>query len=200
MVLVACSMAACPAQSQQAAGPVSKEQSGMRTAVPLVRPLDPNDSGPIELEFDVPAQAADASPPVFIGLRVTGNDPTAVADLADRLRAAGIGAAVRLSAVGPSRQDVTLLRSQWISRSEARSVALAADGLVPGLFATTADFGSMQAAGLLAPGAVYKELAFADTPHLPAGRYRLALRFMQHREVMSEAKAELLVAYTAKGK
>ena len=206
-VLVALAMvvtAACHAQPQppqQTGDPVAKEHNEMRTAVPLVRPLDPNDTAPIELEFEVAAQAHDPAPPVFIGVRLTGNDPSAVAEAAARLRTADISAEVHLFRLDPSGQtEVALVRSEWISRSEATSVALASNGLVPGLFSTSADVGSMQAAGLLAPGTEYRELAFADTPDLAAGRYRLVLTVVQHRAALADAKAELLVAYTTKSK
>lgn len=173
----------------------------MRTAVPLVRRLDPNETGTIELEFDVPAQVDDATPPVFIGVRLTGNDPTAVANAADGLRRANISTEVHLYRIQESgATTVRLERSQWVSRSEVESVALAEDGLVPGLSATDADFSTMQQAGLLAGGTVYQELDFAYTPNLPAGHYRVAIRFVQNREALFAEDAELLVAYTAKGK
>lgn len=206
-VLVALAMAvttACHAQPQppqQTSDPVAKEHNEMRTEVPLVRPLDPDHDAPIELEFDVAAQAGDPAPPVFIGVRLTGSDPSAVAESAARLRTAGIPARVHLFRLDPSGQaEVALVRSEWVSRSEATSVALAADGLSPGLFSTSADVASLQAAGLLAAGAEYKELAFADTPDLAAGRYRLVLDIVEHRAALGDAKAELLVAYTAKSK
>ncbi|KAF1717142.1 hypothetical protein CSC74_08160 [Pseudoxanthomonas yeongjuensis] len=190
-----------PQQPQQASDPAAKEQSEMRTAVPLVRRLDPNETGPIELEFDVPAQPDDDAPPVFIGVRVTGDDSTAVFDAADRLRRADISAEVRLYRVQESGPvEVGLQRSQRVGRGEEEPVALSADGLAPRLFAFNADFSTMQAAGLLSEGAAYRELAFAYTPSIPAGRYRVAIRFGQNREALRAEEAELLVAYTAKGK
>ena len=173
----------------------------MRTAVPLVRRLDPNETGTIELEFDVPAQADDAAPPVFIGVRLKGADPTAVADAADGLRRANISAEIHLYRIQESgTTTIRLERSQRIGYGQIEPRALSEDGLVPGLSAIDADFSTMQQAGLLAEGTVYQELDFAYTPNLPAGRYRTAIRFVQNREALFASDAELLVAYTAKGK
>lgn len=204
MALALCAMTGCQPQPslQQASDPIAnKEPSDMRTAVPLVRRLDPNETGTLELDFDVPAQADDDTPPLFIGVRVTGNDPTAVADVADGLRRAEVSAEVhlyRLQESGPVA--VGLERVQWIDRSQAESVALSADGLAPELSAADADVSSMRAAGLLSAGAVYKELAFADVSSVPSGRYRVAIRFGQNRQKLSDTNAELLIAYTRKGK
>ena len=173
----------------------------MRTAVPLVRRLDPNETGTIELDFDVPAQPDDDTPPLFIGVRVTGSDPTAVSDLADGLRMADVSAEVhlyRLQDSGPVA--VALESSRRVERGEEEPVTLTAEGLVPGLIAIDADFSTMQTAGLLSAGAVYQELAFAYVSNLPAGRYRASIRLVQNREALLAAKSELLIAYTAKGK
>jgi hypothetical protein len=203
MAMALCAMTGCPQRPPppQVSEPTAKEPSDMRTAVPLVRRLDPNETGTIELDFDVPAQADDDTPPLFIGVRVTGNDPTAVADVADGLRRTDVSAEVhlyRLQDSGPVA--VALESSRRIGRGEEEPVTLAADGLVPGLIAIDADFSTMQAAGLLTAGAVYQELAFAYIPNLPAGRYRASIRLVQNREALLAAKAELLIAYTAKGK
>lgn len=204
MALALCAMTGCQPQPPppQASEPLAnKEPSDMRTAVPLVRRLDPNETGAIELDFDVPAQADDDTPPLFIGVRVTGSDPTAVSDVADGLRRTDVSAEVhlyRLQDSGPVA--VTLESSRRVERGEEEPITLAADGLVPGLFALDADFSTMQAAGLLSAGAVYRELAFAYIPSLPSGRYRASIRFVQNREALLAAKAELLIAYTAKGK
>ena len=204
MALALCAMTGCPQRPppQQASEPIAnKEPSDMRTAVPLVRRLDPNETGTLELDFDVPAQADDDTPPLFIGVWVTGNDPTAVSDVADGLRRAEVSAEVhlyRLQDSGPVA--VALESSRRVGRGEEEPITLAADGLVPGLIAIDADFSSMQAAGLLAAGAVYQELAFAYVSNLPAGRYRASIRLVQNREALLAAKSELLIAYTAKGK
>ncbi len=173
----------------------------MRTVIPLVRRLEPTETGPIELEFDVPALPDDDTPPVFVGVRVTGKDPTESTDVGNQLERADIAAELhlaRLASSGPVA--VTLMRSDWVSRSETQQTALPADGTSSGLFAFDADFSTLQAAGLLSERGSYQELAFAYTPELPAGRYRLTLDVIRNREALMEAKAELLVAYTAKGK
>ena len=203
MALALYAMTGCQPQPPppQVSEPTAKEPSDMRTAVPLVRRLDPNETGAIELDFDVPAQADDDTPPLFIGVRVTGNDPTSVSDVADGLRRADVSAEVhlyRLQDSGPVA--VTLESSRRVERGEEEPMTLAADGLVPGLFALDADFSTMQAAGLLSAGAVYREVALAYVPNLPAGRYRASIRLAQNREALLAAKAELLIAYTAKGK
>ena len=81
MALALCTMTGCQPQPQQVSEPTAKEPSDMRTAVPLVRKLDPNQTGPIELEFDVPAWADNPAPPLFIGVRLTNVDPVAASEL-----------------------------------------------------------------------------------------------------------------------
>ena len=173
----------------------------MRTVVPLVRDLAPHDVGPIELEFDLPAQADDAEPPIFIGVLLTGRDSTAVADAGHRLVRADVGAVVQLERVQSSGSaKVRLERSQRVGRDQEVPVALAADGVAPGLFAFDADPMAMQEAGLSSAETVSKEFAFAYSPSLPAGRYRLSLRIDRHREALIDANAQLLIAYTRKAK
>ncbi len=173
----------------------------MRTVVPLVRRLDPNETGTIEIEFDVPAQVDDDTPPVFIGVRVTGSDPTEAGDVSDRLQRADVSAKLHLYRIQESGSvAVVLQRSQWTIRGEVEQVTLGNDGLAPELSAFNADFTTMQAAGLLSPGVTYRELAFAYISALPSGRYRAVIRFGQNRQHLFDTKAELLIAYTHKGK
>jgi hypothetical protein len=201
LALVIGLIAGCGGPSQPASKPIAKERSDMRTVVPLVRDLAPHDVGPIELEFDVPAQAGDADPPIFIGVRLTGRDPRAVADAGDRLVRADVGAVVQLERVQSSGYaKVGLERSQRVGREQEVPVALAADGVAPSLFAFDADPMAMQDAGLSSEETVSKELAFAYSPSLPAGRYRLSLRIDRHREALIDANAQLLIAYTWKAK
>lgn len=196
----------------------------MRTTVPLVRPLDPNQAGPIEVEFDVPAWADNPAPPLFIGVRLTNvdsaaasdGDSTAVSEAADRLRHADISAEVQLYRLQESGEiAVGLQRSQWKTGSEPGGavvpLAVPADGLVPGLTPADADVGTMEAAGLLPPNATYrefakhKELEFAYVPSLPSGRYRATIRIVQNREALFKESAglikpELIIAYPRQGK
>ena len=224
MVLALCVMTGCQPQPKQVSEPIAKEPSDMRTAVPLVRRLDPNETGAIELEFDVPAWGDNPAPPFFMGLRLTNVDPaalsngdsTAVADAADRLRRADISAEVHLYSVQQSGQTVVALqRSQWktgLGPGEAVvTLAVAADGLVPGLTPADADVGTMEAAGLLPPGSTYREFAkhreleFAYVPSLPSGRYRATVRFVRNREALFKEnqeviRSELIIAYPRQGK
>lgn len=194
-------IAGCNGPSQPASKPIAKERSEMRTVVPLVRDLAPHDAGPIEVEFDLPAQADDAEPPIFIGVRLTGHDATAVADAADRLARADVVAVVQLERVQTSGlAKVKLERSQRVGRDQEAPVALAADGVAAGLFAFDADVMTMQEAGLSSDESVSEELAFAYNPSLPAGRYRLSLRIDRNREALIDANAQLLIAYTRKAK
>lgn len=196
----------------------------MRTAVPLVRKLDPNQTGPIELEFDVPAWVDNPAPPLFIGLRLTNVDPaaasdgdsTAVSEAADRLRGADISAEVHLYRIQESGQTaVGLQRSQWktgFGPGEAVvHLAIPADGLVPGLTPADADVSTMEAAGLLPPGSTYrefakhKELEFAYVRSVPSGRYRATIRFVRNSEALFKEnaeliKSELIIAYPRQGK
>lgn len=194
-------IAGCGGPSQPASKPIAEERSEMRTVVPLVRDLASHDAGPIEVEFDLPAQADDAEPPIFIGVRLTGRDSTAVADAGDRLVRAGVGAVLQLERVQPSGSaKVGLERSQRVDREQEAPVALAADGVAPSLFAFDADPMAMQEAGLSSAETVSKEFAFAYSPSLPAGRYRLSLRIDRNREALIDASAQLLIAYTRKAK
>jgi hypothetical protein len=173
-----------------------------RATFPLVRKLDQEGlDRSIELDFDVPPQATDSEPPVFIGLRVSAADPTAAAEVADRLRDAGVRAKVRLYRLGGAAPEaVAISRSQWTGRSEVQTVAVGADGLVPELFGTTADFASMHEAGLLRPDVSYKELELVFIRDTPPGRYRAVVELNDPRQILLAEKAELLIAYTAKSR
>lgn len=179
-----------------------REQSDTRAKFPLVRKLDLEGlDRAIELDFDVPPQADDPEPPVFIGLRVGAADPTAAAEVADRLQDAGISAKVRLyRLVEAAPEAVSLSRSEWMGRSEVQTVAVGNDGQVPGLFSTSADFASMREAGLLAPDADYKELEFVFVRDTLPGRYRAVVELNDPRRILLAEKAELLIAYTAKSR
>ncbi|WP_184623782.1 hypothetical protein [Xanthomonas sp. 3058] len=180
---------------------IAKEQADMRTAIPLVRSLAQFEDGEVELEFDVPAQSDDANPPVFIGILLTGSDPGAVADIADRLKRADIAAVVRLEHVQPGGSTKVLLEcAQRVGRGEEESVALAADGLSPRLFAMDADFATMEQAGLASLEMPSEELAFAYSTSLQAGRYRLKLHITRNAEELAKTNAQLLIAYIHKGK
>jgi hypothetical protein len=196
--------AGCQAESAHAPAPTnshnaSKERD-MRTTVPLVRQLGEQDiAEPIELEFDVPSQANDPDPPIFVGLRLTATDPAVAAARTDQLRDAGVTAEVHLYRLsGTSVDPVTLQRSELVGRSEFQVVALDADGKVPGFLKTDSDFRTMQAAGLIAPNAEYRELEMAFLRDTPPGRYRVVIRFGGNVQALSEAHPELLIAFTAK--
>lgn len=205
MALALCAMNGCQPQPQpqpqQVSEPMAKELSDMRTTVPLVRRLDPGETAAIELEFDVPAQADDPAPPVFIGIRIKGEDSADAWSTYDRLRAADISAEVHLYRLQESRQiPVALERAQDKSRSEVEFITLAPDGLVPGLTPADADFSTMQAAGLIAPGVEYQELKFAGATNVHAGRYKAVVRLGQNSQTLFETNSELLIAYSHKGK
>ncbi|KQR07765.1 hypothetical protein ASF90_16465 [Xanthomonas sp. Leaf148] len=181
--------------------PIAKEKSEMRTSVPLTRSLPPDDGGGMVLEFDVPAQQDEASPPIFVGVLLTGTDTGAVADVADRLVRADIVAIVHLERIEQAGvTDVVLQRSQRVGREQEVPVAVAVDGIAKGLFALNADVETLAEAGLLPTGMVSEELAFAYSPSLQAGRYRLKLRFDQNWQALLDANARLLIAYTHKAK
>ena len=226
MALALCAMTGCPQRPPppQVSEPTAKEPSDMRTAAPLVRKLDPNQTGPIELEFDVPAWAGNPAPPLFIGVRLTNIDPaaasdgdsTVVADAADRLRGADISAEVHLYRLQESGQiAVGLQRSQWKTGfgpgEEVVPLAVPSNGLVPGLTPSDADVSTMEAAGLLPSGSTYREFAkyseleFAYARSVPSGRYRATIRFVRNREALFKENAELIkpeliIAYPRQGK
>ncbi|HEX7802315.1 MAG TPA: hypothetical protein VF471_06115 [Pseudoxanthomonas sp.] len=201
MALALCTMTGCQQQTQQVSEPAAKEPSDMRTTVPLVRHLDPDGAAAIEMEFDVPAQEDDPAPPVFIGIRIKGKDSDDAWSTYRRLRAAGISAEVHLYRLQESRQvAVALERVQDKSRSEVEFITLAPDGLVPGLTPADADFSTMQAAGLVAPGVEYLQLKFAAAANVPAGRYKAVVRLGQNSRMLLDTNSELLIAYSHKGK
>ncbi|MBB5863040.1 hypothetical protein [Xanthomonas sp. 3058] len=191
----------CSIQSPPANTPIAKEQSDMRTAVPLTRSLPPNDGEEMVLEFDVPAQPDDANPPIFIGIQLIGSDTGAVADAADSLVRAEIVAVVHLERIQQAGSaTVELQRSQRVGREQEVPVTIAADGIAKGLFALNADVATMASAGLAPTGRASEELAFAYSASLQAGRYRLRLRIDQNRQALLDANAQLLIAYTHKAK
>ena len=226
MALALYATTGCQPQSPapQASEPTAKEPSDMRTTVPLVRRLDPNETGAIELEFDVPAWAGNSAPPLFIGVRLTNVDPatpsdgdsTAVSDAADRLIAADVSAEVHLYRIQESGHiPIGLRYSQWKTGfgpgAAVVHLAVPANGLVPGLTPADADFATMEAAGLLPGGSTYRELAkyreldFSYVPSVPSGRYRATIRFVQNREALFKENAalirsELIIAYPRQGK
>lgn len=170
--------------------------------MPLVRQLGSQLlSDAITFDFGVPSQADDPEPPIFIGLRVAAADGEAAADKFDRLRDAGVTAQLhlyRLTAGG--EQPVVLQRSEEVGRTDYQIVALDRDGHVPALSAADADVLTMEAAGLIAPNATYRELELAFVRDTPPGRYRLSVRFEGNVAALEEAGSELLVAFTRKAK
>jgi hypothetical protein len=200
-VVMMCLLAGCGKQSPPTSALITKEQAEARTTVPLVRSLAPDDDGPMELEFDVPAQADDAEPPIFIGVRFTASDPDALADVADRLISSNILAFVhleRMQKIGST--SVPLEISRRIGWGQVAPAALGADGIAPGLFALDADVTTMQDAGLSSAATVSRELAFAYNSSLKAGHYRLKLRIEKNRDALVKANAQILIAYPHKGK
>ncbi|WP_345778055.1 hypothetical protein [Xanthomonas euvesicatoria] len=201
MALIACLVAGCSPQLPSANMPTAKEQIEMRTAIPLVRSLTPHHRVPFDLEFDVPALPDDPTPPIFIGVRVTGVDPTAVSETADRLISTGVSAELHLERIEPSGAIlVGLQRSQRVGVGQQASIPLSADGIAPGLFAFDADGTTMRDAGLSVEHAASRELAFGYNNAVRPGRYRLTLRFDRNSEALIAANVQLIVAYTYKGK
>ena len=178
----------------------TKKERDMRTTVPLVRQLRQQDiARPIELEFEVPSQADDPEPPIFIGLRVAAADPAVATAQIDQLRDAGATAEVHLYRLsGTSADPVTLQRSELVGRSDFQVVALDAGGHVPEFLKANSDFKTMQAAGLIAPDVEYRELEIAFLRDTPPGRYRALIRFDGNLRALSEMHPELLIAFTAK--
>lgn len=206
-VLIAAALplvAGCQANSIQApaltSAQNSKKEHDMRTTVPLVRQLGQQDvARPIELEFEVPRQADDPEPPVFLGLRVAAADRAVAAAQIDQLRDAGVTAEVHLYRLrGTSAEPVTLQRSELVGRTDFQAVALDASGHVQEFFKANSDFKTMQAAGLIAPDVEYRELEMAFLRDTPPGRYRASIRFGGNLRALSETHPELLIAFTAK--
>ncbi|UXA51827.1 hypothetical protein M0D46_05150 [Xanthomonas prunicola] len=201
MALAICLIVGCSMQSPPANTPIAKEQSGMQSAVPFTRSLPSHDGEEMVLEFEVPALPDDTNPPIFVGVLLTGSDTDAVADVAERLGRADVVAVVHLEHTEQAGSvPVELLRSQRVGREQEKPVKIAVDGIAKGLFALNADVATMENAGLPPRGMVSEELAFAYSTSLPSGRYRLRLRIDQNRQVLVDANAQLLIAYTHKAK
>nr|WP_229689324.1 hypothetical protein [Xanthomonas oryzae] len=58
----------------------------------------------------------------------------------------------------------------------------------------------MHDAGLSSEKSAFRELAFCYSNAVQPGRYRLTIRFDRNAEALIAANAQLLVAYTYKGK
>jgi hypothetical protein len=188
--------------TEQQEKPMHRDRKIETASVPLLRKIDADAYGKsIEIDFEVPPQADDAEPPVFIGLRIAAANSSASADAVDRLLDGGVGAVVRLYRLGGAAPEpVVLRRSQWTDRSEVQTVTIGEDGQVPAPFATNADVVSLRAAGLLMPDLDYRELEFAFTRDTPPGDYRAIIEFRDPGHILLREQAELLIAYTAKSR
>ncbi|MFT4198305.1 MAG: hypothetical protein QM601_10445 [Pseudoxanthomonas sp.] len=167
--------------------------------MPLVRKLDRQMlAAPIEVEFDVPAQADLPDWPIFIGLRVASADS---AEAADRLRRATIAAEMHLYRLhGTDTKPAILKRFQRVGRSESEVVTVGPDGQVPKLDVADADFMTMQAAGLIDPSVDYKELMLAFLSPASPGRYRATVHFNGDLDALVGENAEFLIAFSRRPK
>jgi hypothetical protein len=212
-----------PQSSTPASESNTKEPSDMRTVIPLVRRLAPDETGPIELEFEVPAWKDNPAPPLFIGVRLVNVDPasaydgdsTAVSEAARRLQDAGVSAEVHLYRIqGTNQAEVSLRKSEWTSESGPPTVvdsAVPTDGVVKGLTPADADIQTLEAAGLLPADSTYRqfakyhELEFAYASSVPNGRYRATIRFVKGGDALSKEnpeliRSELIIAYPRQAK
>ncbi|WP_369039559.1 hypothetical protein [Stenotrophomonas maltophilia] len=200
LCLVALPLAACQPNADRPA-PV-EAQAAREDLVPLVRPMptEPADA-PLVVEFDLEPPPRNASPTLFIGIRVNA---TADEQAAAALRSAGRDglqaevAMKRLQANGAA--GVPLKQLEMLPGGGGSYVPLPADGRVSGGWVDDADPLSLEAAGLEIRGDRYAQLALAAARDLPPGRYQVSVRLLAPLPELQPYRPELLVAYSRRPK
>lgn len=200
LCLVALQLVACQPNTDRPA-PVTA-QAAREDLVPLVRllPTVPADA-PLVVEFDLEPPPSNASPTLFIGIRV---NRTLDEQAATALRSAGrdgLQAAVvmkRLQANGAV--GVPLQQVQMLPGGGGIYEPLAADDRVSGGWVANADTLSLEAAGLETRGEQYAQLALAAARDLSPGRYQVSVRLLAPLPELQPYRPELLVAYSRRPK
>lgn len=170
--------------------------------VPIVRPLQlAAMTSPMVVEFNVQPPGKSATGTLFLGIRVGDEDALKSLEAAQALRRSGLHAELVLKRLEPSGAiNIPLVRVESQAGAPARTVAVSADGRVPGVWLDEVDGSSLQSAGLESPERRYTQLAFAWAQGIQPGRYQLSIRLLGQPPQLASIKSELLVAYRHKSK
>ncbi len=186
------------------AGTRGSEEQRRDDLVPLVRPLPlVKMAEPMVIEFDVPPRDKHTSPALFLGFRVADQRGLRSYEVADAIRHEPFPATVRLERINGATPVATrLLRVEKVGSLAGRYsiVSLDPDGSVPGVGPGDIDYASVHAAGLYGGPSQYIYLQFAWAPDISPGRYRLQLQLLSPPVAAAQFNAELMVAYSRKGK
>ncbi|MCE4372841.1 hypothetical protein [Xanthomonas hortorum] len=170
--------------------------------VPIVRPLQlAAMTSPMVVEFNVQPPGKSATGTLFLGIRVGDEDALKSLEAAQALRRSGLHAELVLKRLEPSGAiNMPLVRVESQAGVPVRTIAVSADGRVPGVWMDEADGASLQSAGLESPKRRYTQLAFAWAQGIQPGKYRLSIRLLGRPPQLASIQSELLVAYRHKSK
>ncbi len=170
--------------------------------VPIVRPLQlATMASPVVVEFNVEPPGKSATGTLFLGIRVSDEDALKSLEAAQALRRSGLHAELFLKRLEPSGAiNIPLVRVESQAGAPARTVAVSADGRVPGVWLDEVDGSSLQSAGLESPERHYTQLAFAWAQQIQSGKYQLSIRLLGQPPQLASIQSELLVAYRHKSK
>ncbi|MEA9651410.1 hypothetical protein VDF13_14860 [Xanthomonas campestris pv. raphani] len=170
--------------------------------LPIVRPLQlAAMTSPMMVEFNVQPPGKNATGTLFLGIRVGDEDALKSLEAAQALRRSGLQAELVLKRLEPSGAiKMPLVRVESQAGAPARTIAVGADGHVPGMWLDEVDGSSLQSAGLESPGRRYTQLAFAWAQGIHPGKYQLSIRLLGQPPQPAPIQSELLVAYRHKSK
>lgn len=170
--------------------------------VPIVRPLQLAEmTSPMVVEFNVQPPGKNATGTLFLGIRVGDEDALKSLEAAQALRRSGLHAKLVLKRLEPSgATNMPLVRVESRPGVPTQTIAVSADGRVPGVWLDDVDSSSLQSAGLESPGRRYTQLAFAWAQGIQPGKYQLSIRLLGQPPRLASIQSELLVAYRHKSK
>ncbi|MEB1549817.1 hypothetical protein VDQ94_13095 [Xanthomonas campestris pv. campestris] len=158
-------------------------------------------TSPMMVEFNVQPPGKNATGTLFLGIRVGDEDALKSLEAAQALRRSGLHAELVLKRLEPSGAiNMPLVRVESHAGAPARTIAVGADGRVPGVWLDEVDGSSLQSAGLESPGRRYTQLAFAWAQGIQPGKYQLSIRLLGQPPQLASIQSELLIAYRHKSK
>ncbi|WP_414614055.1 hypothetical protein [Stenotrophomonas muris] len=153
------------------------------------------------VEFTLPSPEESASPTLFLGIRVSGEDGLKSLNAGREIRNLGLPTEVTLERLEAQQGiPVPLVRVESVAGTPARIEPIGPAGSVAGGWLDDVDHRSLQSAGLEAPGSHHTQLALAWAQGLQPGRYRLSIQILKPDDRLASTQAELLVAYVNKSK
>jgi hypothetical protein len=200
--LVAIAMLAACGRGADTAHPnveVNRENAEMRTEVPLTRPIALGKAGEVvNVDFELPPPGPNASSALILGFRTESLDSDSGIALTENVLRGGLAAKVRLLRVEEGAVEMVPLSR--VTPDLREWVAVPADGSVPGVTVTTPDSTLLEAAGLTSSTFYQKVFKFAVALNAKPGHYRLTVELTSEQPELKNEKAELLVAYSKRGK